>query len=75
MGSIDGFNRHAAFGRSAAEKYCAGWASEIERKGRELTELFKAKLIDVKSYNVKRSVLNCDTKDLNSCIAKVNKRR
>ena len=73
MGSVMEFNKYAVQGKAAAELYCKNWAKELEVKGKELSEQLKAKKIDVKVYNIKRSVLNADTRDLNSCIEKVNK--
>ena len=72
MGSIVEFNRYAAQGREAAQKYCRDWAVQIEAKGKELAEQLKTNKIDKKTYNMKRSVLNMEIKDLNSCIEKAN---
>jgi len=74
VGSVSDFNRYAAQGRAAAEKYCKDWSRELDVKGKELSELLKNKQIDTKSYNMKRSLLNSDIRDLNSCIAKINKK-
>ena len=73
MGSISDFNRHAAQGKQAAEKYCKDWAKEIEEKGKALSEQLKLNRIDAKTYNWQRVTLNNEIKDLNSCVAKVNK--
>ena len=73
MGSIAEFNRRAATGRQSAEKYCKEWAVEIDAKSKDLAEQLTAKKIDKKTYNLRRVTLNNETKDLNSCISKVNK--
>jgi len=73
MGSIADFNRHAVQGKQSAEKYCKDWAGEIDKKSKDLTEQHKLGKIDTKTYNVRRVALNNEVKDLNNCIAKVNK--
>ena len=73
MGSVNEFNKKAALGREAAKKYCKDWAAEIEARGKDLSEQLKANKIDKKVYNIKRSNLNVEIKDLNSCIEKANK--
>ena len=74
MGSISEFNKQAALGRAAAEKYCKDWSRELAVKGRHLSEQYKNRQIDMKAYNAKRSLLNEDIKDLNSCVEKINKK-
>ena len=73
MGSIIEFNRKAALGRDAADQYCTVWRRELETRGKDLAEQLKAKSIDARMYNIKRSNLNNDIKDFNNCYAKVKK--
>ena len=73
MHSITEFNKYASSGKQAAEKYCRDWATELDAKGKDLSEQYKLKKIDAKTYNQKRVFLNTETKDLNSCIEKVKK--
>jgi len=74
MGSISEFNKQAALGRAAAEKYCKDWSKELAVKGQNLSEQYKNRQINMKTYNARRSLLNEDIKDLNSCVEKINKR-
>jgi len=72
--SISEFNKHAALGRPAAERYCREWSKELDAKGKELSEQLKNKRIDARTYNIKRSYLNTQIKELNSCVEKVNRK-
>ena len=71
MGSIAEFNKSAAMGKEAAQRYCKEWSAQIDAKSKELADQLKANKIDKKMYNIKRSNLNVEIKDLNSCIAKI----
>lgn len=72
MGTIMEFNRHAAYGKASAEKYCKEWSMDLEKRSKELSDQLRVNRIDTKTYNQRRLAMNNETKDLNSCVQKIN---
>jgi len=71
--SITGFNAAAKGGKDAAMRYCQGWREELNKASSELARELAAKKINATTYNYRRGALNEKTKDLNDCIAAMNK--
>jgi len=60
-------------GKAAAMKYCQEWQAEITKTGVTLATDYTGKKIDKATYNYRREALNKQTKDLNECIASINR--
>jgi len=71
--SIIGFNDAARRGKDVATTYCQLWRSEITKESTVLANELVNKKIDKNTYNFRRERLNKSTKDLNDCIASLNK--
>ncbi|MCL2168734.1 MAG: hypothetical protein FWB74_01750 [Defluviitaleaceae bacterium] len=71
--SIAGFNEVTKKGKDAAYRYCQNWRTELNTEGTELARELASKKITVSQYNYKREKINQRTKDLNDCIAAMNK--
>ena len=73
MGTIAGFNIEAKKGVEAASNYCKQWKKEIDTEGLAIARDYDAGKIGKMLYNLKREALNASTRELNRCIAMVNK--
>ena len=60
-------------GKAAGIAYCQAWKAEISAANAMLSTQLAAKKIDLTGYNIKMSELNKQAKDLNTCVASVNK--
>lgn len=74
MRSIAGYNEAAKRGKETAMKYCQQWQSDITRSGTDLAADYTNKKMDKTTYNIKREMLNKQTRDLNDCIQSINRR-
>ena len=61
-------------GKAAGIAYCQAWKTEISTANAMLATQLTTKKIDLASFNAKMADLNKQAKDLNVCVAAINKR-